>query len=248
MHAYKTQVAMLAPGKGKTNRAYLWAYAAEAFEPLLAVVYGFTISRAGEHARAFLKNEDGLAWQGKLVCDGYAGYDALWAGGVTECGCMAHARRYFFELAKDGKSPVAATALELIGQLYGVERSVKNLTSEQRLHERQRRALPITQALHAWLVAKRTQVVDGGATAKAIDCSLKHWPALMRYLDDPALPIDNNHDEQQIRTWALGRANWLFAGSLCAGQCAAAITSLLSRPSSMATTPTPTPMPTSRTF
>jgi transposase len=79
MHADETPVAMLAPGKGKTHRAYLWAYAAGAFEPLRAVVYDFTISRAGEHARAFLKDEHGRAWQGKLVCDGYAGHDALWA-------------------------------------------------------------------------------------------------------------------------------------------------------------------------
>lgn len=67
----------------------------------------------------------------------------------------------------------------------------------------QRGARPITQALHAWLVAQRTKVVHGGATARAIDYSLKRWVALMRYLDDPALPIDNNHDEQQIRTWAM---------------------------------------------
>lgn len=81
--------------------------------------------------------------------------------------------------------------------------------------------------MHAWLIAQRTKVVDGGATAKAIDYSLRRWAALMRYLDDPALPIDNNHDEQQIRTWATGRRNWLFAGTLLAGQRAAAITSLI---------------------
>jgi transposase len=131
MHADETPVAMLAPGKGKTHRAYLWAYAAGAFEPLRAVVYDFTISRAGEHVRAFLKDGDGWVGKGKLVCDGCSYYDALWASGMTECGCMAHARRYFFELAKDGKSPVAATALEFIGQLYGIERDVKAMPSEQ---------------------------------------------------------------------------------------------------------------------
>ena len=98
---------------------------------------------------------------------------------------------------------------------------------EKRLQERQQRARPITLALHAWLIAQRTKVVDGGATAKALDYSLKRWAALMRYLDDPVLPIDNNHDEQQIRTWATGRKNWLFAGTLLAGQRAAAITSLI---------------------
>lgn len=222
VQADETPVAMLAPGTGKTHRAYLWAYAAGAFEPVRAVVYDFTASRAGEHARTFLGD-----WRGSLVCDDYGGYKALWAQGVIEAGCMAHARRYFMELVKTDKSTLAATAVEFMGQLYGIEREVKDLTPERRLEERRRRALPITQALHAWLVAQRAKVTDGGAIAKAIDYSLKRWAALMRYLDDPALPIDNNHDEQQIRTWATGRKNWLFAGSLVAGQRAAAITSLI---------------------
>ena len=140
---------------------------------------------------------------------------------------MAHARRYFMELVKTDKSTLAATALELMGQLYGIEREVKDMTAERRLEERRERAVPIAKTLHAWLVAQRVKVVDGGAIAKAIDCSLKRWTALTRYLDDPALPIDNNHDEQQIRTWATGRKNWLFAGSLVAGQRAAAIISLI---------------------
>lgn len=222
VHADETPVAMLAPGKGKAHRAYLWAYAAGAFEPLRAVVYDFTISRAGEHARNFLGD-----WKGSLVCDDYGGYKALWERGVTEAGCMAHARRYFVDLVKTDKSVIAATAVEFIGQLYGIEREVKDMTPEQRLEQRQLRARPITLALHAWLTAQRTKVVDGGATARAIDYSLKRWAALTRYLDDPALPIDNNHDEQQIRTWATGRRNWLFAGTLLAGQRAAAITSLI---------------------
>ena len=222
VHADETPVAMLAPGKGKTHRAYLWAYAAGAFEPLRAVVYDFTISRAGEHARNFLGN-----WKGSLVCDHYAGYSALWERGIIEAGCMAHARRYFVDLVKTGKSTIAVTAVEFIGQLYGIEREARDMAAEQRLQVRQQRARPITQALHAWLIAQRTKVLDGGATAKAIDYSLRRWSALTRYLDDPALPIDNNHDEQQIRPWATGRRNWLFAGTLLAGQRAAAITSLI---------------------
>lgn len=222
VHADETPVAMLAPGKGKTHRAYLWAYAAGAFEPLRAVVYDFTISRAGEHARNFLGD-----WKGSLVCDDYGGYKALWDRGIVEVGCMAHARRYFVDLVKTDKSTIAATAVEFIGQLYAIEREVKGMAPEQRLEQRQRLARPITLALHTWLTAQRTKVVDGGATARAIDYSLKRWAALVRYLDDPALPIDNNHDEQQIRTWATGRRNWLFAGTLLAGQRAAAITSLI---------------------
>ena len=222
VHADETPVAMLSPGSGKTHRAYLWAYAAGAFEPLRAVVYDFTESRAGEHARAFLGD-----WRGSLVCDDYTGYKASFAKGVTEAGCMAHARRKFIELHEANKSTIAATAIEFIGQLYGIEREVKAMSAEQRLHERQTRAGPIAQALHDWLIAQRTKITNGTATAKVIDYSLNRWVALTRYLADPALPIDNNHDEQQIRPWATGRKNWLFAGTLLAGQRAAAIMSLI---------------------
>ena len=227
VHADETPVAMLAPGSGKTHRAYLWAYAAGAFEDLRAVVYDFTASRSGEHARDFLGTGTDRAWRGSLVCDDFSGYKALFAQGVTEVGCMAHARRKFVELHAANKSDIAAAAIEFIGQLYGIERVVKDLPPEQRLHERRTRAAPIAKALREWLVAQRTRVTDGGATARAIDYSLNRWAALVRYLDDPALPIDNNHDEQQIRPWATGRKNWLFAGTLLAGQRAAAITSLI---------------------
>ena len=222
VHADETPVAMLAPGNGKTHRAYLWAYAAGAFEPLRAVVYDFTETRAGEHARAFLGD-----WRGSLVCDDYTGYKASFALGVTEAGCMAHARRKFIDLHEANKSTIAATAIEFIGQLYGIEREAKALSREQRLHERRTRSAPIAKALHDWLIAQRSKITNGTATAKAIDYSLNRWVALTRYLDDPALPIDNNHDEQQIRPWATGRKNWLFAGTLMAGQRAAAIMSLI---------------------
>jgi transposase len=222
VHADETPVAMLAPGNGKTHRAYLWAYATGAFEHLRAVVYDFTETRAGEHARAFLGD-----WRGSLVCDDYSGYKASFALGVIEAGCMAHARRKFIELHEANKSTIAATAIDLIGQLYGIEREVKTLDPQQRLQERRRRAAPIAKALRDWLIAQRARITNGTATAKAIDYSLNRWAALTRYLDDPALPIDNNHDEQQIRPWATGRKNWLFAGTLMAGQRAAAIMSLI---------------------
>jgi len=227
VHADETPVAMLAPGNGKTHRAYLWAYAAGAFEDLRAVVYDFTASRSGEHARNFLGTGTDRAWRGSLVCDDFSGYKALFAQGVIEAGCMAHARRKFVELHIANKSTLAATAIEFIGQLYGIEREVKELPPDQRLHERRTRAAPIAAALHDWLAAQRIKITDGTATAKAIDYSLNRWAALVRYLDDPALPIDNNHDEQQIRPWATGRKNWLFAGTLLAGQRAAAIMSLI---------------------
>jgi transposase len=104
---------------------------------------------------------------------------------------------------------------------------VHDLSSEQRKAVRQERSAPIAKTLHQWLLLQRQKVPDGSATAKAIDYSLRRWTALTRFIDDGNLPIDNNWCENQIRPIALGRANWLFAGSLRAGKRAAAIMSLI---------------------
>ncbi len=222
LHADETPVAMLQPGNKKTHRAYLWAYAPGAFEDLKAVVYDFCESRAGEHARAFLG-----AWQGALVCDDFSGYKQSFTLGVTEAGCMAHSRRKFFDLHVSNKSQIAGQALSYISALYDVEREVKTLSIEERLHIRQVKSKPLADALYQWMVLQRRQITDGSATAKALDYSLKRWGALTRFLDDGQLPIDNNWAENQIRPLAIGRKNWLFAGSLRAGQRAAAVMSLI---------------------
>lgn len=234
LHADETPVAMLAPGTGKTHRAYLWAYASGEHEAFKAVVYDFAESRSGEHAKVFLGHagEPGAddpvkGWRGSLVCDDYSAYKALFTRGVIEAGCMAHARRRFVELQTANLSTVAVGALELIRQLYDIEREVRDASPEQRLEARRGRSASIATTLHEWLVAQRTKVADGAASAKAIDYSLKRWAALTRFLQDPALPIDNNHDERQIRPWTTGRKNWLFVGTLMAGKRAAAITSLI---------------------
>jgi hypothetical protein len=106
-------------------------------------------------------------------------------------------------------------------------REVRNLDDDQRKAIRQQRARPAADALHAWLAAQRQRVPDGSATAKAIDYSLGRWGPLTRYLGDGALPIDNNWVENRIRPIAVGRGNWLFAGSLRAGMRAAAVMSLI---------------------
>lgn len=222
VHADETPVQMLAPGEKKTHRAYVWAYCTTPFSALKAVVYDFSPSRAGEHARNFLGT-----WNGKLVCDGFAGYKAGFEGGITEIGCMAHARRKFFDLHVANKSQLAEQALHSIGGLYEVERKAKEMSDEDRWRLRQEMAIPIAEKLHEWMLAKRELVPEGSATAKALDYSLKRWVALTRYLNDGAVPIDNNRVENTIRPWALGRSNWLFAGSLRSGKRAAAIMSLI---------------------
>ena len=222
VHADETPVQMLAPGEKKTHRAYVWAYCTTPFSALKAVVYDFSLSRAGEHARNFLGT-----WNGKLVCDDFAGYKAGFEQGITEIGCMAHARRKFFDLHAANKSQLAEQALHSIGGLYEVERQAKDMSNEDRWRLRQKVAVPIAGKLHEWMLAQRERVPEGSATAKALDYSLKRWVALTRYLDDGAVPIDNNAVENQIRPWALGKSNWLFAGSLRSGKRAAAIMSLI---------------------
>ena len=222
LHGDETPVAMLKPGNGKTHRAYLWAYAPGAFEVTRAVVYDFCESRAGEHARAFLGD-----WRGSLICDDYAGYKASFSQGVIEAGCLAHARRKFFDLHAAGKSQIAELALAQFARVYEIERQVQPLAAPERLQVRQQHSRPILDALHQWMVLQRQQVAGNSATAKALDYSLKRWAALTRFVDDPQLPADNNWIENQIRPVALGRSNWLFAGSLRAGQRAAAVMSLI---------------------
>ena len=198
LHADETPVQMLKPGNGKTHRAYLWTYAPGAFEDLKAVVYDFCESRAGAHAKRFLG-----AWQGTLVCDDYVAYKQLFTQGIEEAGCMTHARRHFFDLHVNHQSQIASQALHYIAQLYEIECQVKNLNTHERRRIRQARSRPLADALHQWMVLQRGQIVDGSATAKALDYSLRRWSALMRFLDDGQLPIDNNWVENQIRPVAM---------------------------------------------
>ena len=223
LHADETPVQMLVPGNGKTHRAYLWAYGTTQHDAIRAVVYDFAEGRAGSHARAFL---DG--WQGTLVCDDYSGYKALFeSGAIREAGCMAHARRKFHDLWANHKSVLGREALDLFRALYEVERLAAELDAEGRQRLRTLRSKPIADTLHEWLTLHRQRATDGTAIARAIDYSLKRWEPLTRFLKDPAVPIDNNWIENRIRPVALGRANWLFAGSLRGGQRAAAVMSLI---------------------
>ena len=230
LHADETPVAMLKPGLGKTHRAYLWSYCTTSFNPMRAVVFDFADSRGGQHVREFLGlsgTEQISGWKGTLICDDFSGYKACFDLGVTEAGCMAHVRRKFHELWANHGSPVGEQALKFFGKLYEVEREVQALPARERQAIRKDKSQKVADALHQWLTQQRQKVPDGSATAKAIDYSLKRWQALVRFIDDGDLPIDNNWVENQIRPIAIGRNNWLFAGSLRAGKRAAAVMSLV---------------------
>ena len=223
VHADETPVAMLDPGAGKTKRAYIWAYARSGFDVSPGVVYEFCVGRGAKYPLEFLKG-----WSGTLVCDGYGGYDQVMAQERrVSAGCLAHARRKFDELVKDNLSPVGTQAIQRIAALYKIEREIKCLSAEERHATRHSSAKSLCKDLQEWLTLERQRVPEGSATAKAIAYSLNRWDALTAYLDNGAVPIDNNHIENLVRPWAMGRKAWLFAGSELAGQRAAIVMSLL---------------------
>jgi len=235
LHADETPVPQLDPGSGKTKKAYLWAYRSNDLQPgPKIIVFDYQAGRGGRHAQQFLGD-----WQGPLLVDDYAGYKALFAAArahpepqrliepCVELACWAHARRKFFDLFQASQSPIAHEALNRIATLYAVEADGREMTADERQRLRAERSLPALVALHGWLHQIRLNTAPNSATAKAIDYSLKRWAALRRYAETGDLPIDNNPVENSIRPIALGKKNWLFAGSERAGQRAAVIQTLL---------------------
>ena len=198
------------------------------------IVFDYRAGRSGRHAQQFLQD-----WQGHLIVDDYGGYKALFAAArahpetqyilepCIELACWAHARRKFFDLFQASQSPVAQEALNRIAELYTIEVEGRELATDERQHLRAEKSLPVLTNLHDWLQQIRLNTAPNSATAKAIDYSLKRWPALTRYDETGDLPIDNNPVENSIRPIALGKKNWLFAGSERAGQRAAVIQTLL---------------------
>lgn len=220
LHADETPVAQLDPGAGKTRRAYLFAYRRPGTQPI--VVFDYCASRAGKHAAAFLD-----PWRGALMVDDYSGYKALFAAGVTELACWAHARRTFVDAHKASGSPLAREAIERIGELYVIEAKLRNLDDDARLRERRKHLAPRLETFKRWLDDLQPKVLGNSGLRRAVDYTRRRWSALARLLDDGAWPIDNNPIEHVIRPIAVGRKNWLFAGSESAGRRAAALMSLL---------------------
>jgi transposase len=146
---------------------------------------------------------------------------------VTEAGCLAHARRKFFDLHASNKSQIAQSALQQIATIYDIEREVQSLSCRGSSAHPSGPLQAGAGCLAPVDAADRQKITDGSATAKALDYSLKRWVALTRFVDDGRLPVDNNWIENQIRPIAIGRNNWLFAGSLRAGKRGAAVMSLI---------------------
>ena len=227
VHADDTPIPVLAPGRGKTKTGRLWTYVRDerpsAGTVAPAVWFAYTPDRKGEHPQRHLEDFTGV-----LQADGYAGFSKIYDGGrVLEAACWAHVRRKFVDLHDLHKSPVAAEALERIGELYAIEKEIRGRHPDERRAVRKERSSPLMTAMKAWLEQTLHTLSQKSATAKAIRYSLTRWQALSRYCDDGRIEIDNNAAERALRCVALGRKNFLFAGSDAGGERAAAIYSLI---------------------
>jgi transposase len=227
LHADDTPVPVLAPGLGKTKTGRLWTYvrddrsSGDTAAP--AVWFAYSPDRKGEHPKRHLDQ-----FAGTLQADAYAGFHHLYdTGRISEAACWAHARRKFHEIHVAHPSPITTEAIERIAALYAIEKEIRGSTPELRKKVRQTRAAPLLENMHAWLEATVTKLSKKSDTAAAIRYALTRWGALTRYVDDGQLEIDNNAAERALRVVALGRKNYLFAGSDPGGERAAAMYSLL---------------------
>lgn len=227
LHGDDTPVPVLAPGTGKTKTGRLWTYVRDerphgGDRPPAAVFFA-SPDRPGERPLAHL-----AAFSGVLQADGYAGFNGLYESGrITEAACWAHTRRKFFDVHAATHSAVAQEALERIGTLYEVERAINGKPPDERRRQRQVRSRAIAEALKVWAEAIVPQLSGRSELAGAFRYMLARWTALTRVFDDGRLGLDNNPAERALRAVAVGRKNYLFAGSDRGAERAAALYSLI---------------------
>jgi len=227
LHGDDTPVPVLAPGAGKTKTGRLWTYVrderphAGARPPAAAFFY--SPNRKGEHPVAHLKGFIGV-----LHADGCAGFNGLYQNGrISEAACWAHVRRKFFDVHAANGSAIAKEALDRIGALYAVEAAIKGLSPDERRRLRQAQSMAIVVDLKSWAEATKPKLSARSELAAAFRYMLSRWLALTRCFDDGRLALDNNPAERALRGVAIGRKNYLFAGSDRGGERAAAMYSLI---------------------
>ena len=227
LHADDTPVPVLAPGNGKTKTGRLWTYvrddrpAGDTAAP--AVWFSYSPDRKGEHPQQHLRD-----FTGTLQADAYAGFNQLYENGrIQEAACWAHVRRKFYELMEAHKSPIATEAVERIATLYAIESEIRGRAPDERRLVRQARSRPLLDAMHAWLEASLSKLSKKSDTSGAIRYALALWDALVCFCDDGRIEIDNNAAERTLRCVAIGRKNYLFAGSDRGGERAATFYSLI---------------------
>jgi len=228
IHMDETTVQVLKSEKAPSADHWMWVRASGPPGKRL-VLYDYDASRSGAIPKRLLEGAGGV-----LLTDGYEAYGAAVAAhSLTHAGCWAHVRRKFEEARKVQAQPDsrARIALDYIGQLYGIERSLReraeSISDEQRLQIRKTQSKPIVTELHRWLTAMSSEVLPQSAFGKAIAYALGQWPKLLVFLDRVEVPLDNNRCENAIRPFVIGRKNWLFSDTQAGALASANLYSLI---------------------
>ena len=216
-----TPMKMLAPGKGRTATARMWAYVRDEHgwsgSAPPAAHYRFSTDRKGEHPADHL-----AGYRGVMHADGYAGFNRLYdTGQITEVACMAHIRRKFVDVQTASGSAIAQEAVERIARLYAIEKAIRGQPPDERAAVRQARSRPVFEDLDAWLQTQLTRISGKTPLAAAIRYGLTRMKKLEPWLHHGVTELDNNTAERAIRPLAVGRKNYLFVGSPSGGKSAA---------------------------
>lgn len=213
LFADDTPVKMQAPGSKQTKTARVWAYVRDerpwAGGAPPGVWYRFTVDRKGEHPVRHLSD-----YQGWIHADGYAGFNGLFSSDTAnEMACVAHVRRKFVDVHQAQGGAIAEEAIKRIAALYAVEQQARGRLPEERVALRRERATPLFDDLVTWLDTQLTKISGKSPLAGAIRYALNRLPKARAYLGHGVLELDNNAVERAMKPVALGRKNWLFAGS-----------------------------------
>ena len=213
LFADDTSVKLLAPGNKRTKTARVWAYVRDERpwdgRAPPGAWYQFTIDRKGEHPVSHLAD-----YKGWVHADGYAGFNGLFGKDkASEVACMAHIRRKFVDVQQSQGSAIAEEAIKRIAKLYGTEKEARGHTPEERVQLRQKKAKPIFDELESWLHTQLPKLSGKSPLARAIRYALTRMKKTRSYLDNGFLELDNNTCERAVKPVAIGRKNWMFAGS-----------------------------------
>ena len=222
------------PGKTAQSQSYLWALRGGPAEHPL-IYYEYDPSRSGEVPKRLL-----CGFEGFLQTDGYEGYAAIGREPkVVHVGCWAHARRKFDEALRGQKSKskkkskktaresVARQAMGQIQALYRIEKTLRDLSPEERLRARHEQSLPLAKKLRDWLDTSIDRVPPQSLTGKAMAYLDRQWPKLVRVFEDGRIPLDTNRVENVIRPFVVGRKNWLFADTTAGANASANLYGLI---------------------
>jgi transposase len=235
IHTDATKMPYLDPenAPGRSLSGQMWIYYGDRDQPFN--VFDFCGDHSARGIDAFLRDQH---YRGYLNADAHNVYDHLFSSGdIIELGCWTHCRRKFYE-SRDSDAARAHLVLARIGQLYQAEEEAKKIIGQRdltgadadavRLQVRQEKSLPVVTALRQWLLDEEPKLLPKSPIGQATAYALRHWQALTRYLQDGFLDIDNNVAELTLRHIAIGRKNWLFAGSANGAQTAATLFSVTS--------------------